>query len=979
MVQAGPIRSGPRAVLVAVLIATLLIGPGCTRKYFREKTDKEAFALLNQKSGDPRWSLGGFFVYPDPRARFADMTNPDRPPMPPDDPAARDLSPNPQKPGKAGVALIEGIGYMKMLEEWDAINRAELAAREPESAPRREEVKGDATALPPPAQADAEAEAITQRELADAVTVGKAVPEKRAEAAISKEKPFLLKMDQSVELGLINSREYQTRREQLFLAALPVTTERFAFHPQAFAAAQVFRERFGRETVAGPVNHWRINSTAGISQYFSTGALLLLSFANRTIYNLGRDPSTSVSTLSVDFIQPLLRGAGHAIALEPLTQAERNLLYAIRDYVKFQQEFYVFIAAGQPSFIPGVQAGVSAITTGTISLPGRFLPASPLLPIPLSGVGVSPQVFPGDGGRLIPLNGAGSTPQGFISAILEKAQLVNQYRNIQALRRYLDLFRVYREGDLVDQPQVNQVELQLLNSIQSSLSQQYNYRISIDQFKQQLGLPMCVPLELDDEPLRPMLRQTRRFEEVITDYDQIIRAALRFALPADVDRVRAGLRNLLGEGAFVRGTRVSKRVLERLDDWAKVPPGPGGRAANPIDQRIDELVKERDLLRDKRDKVGEGEKAGLPASDQRRLEKLDLDIEAGSFERALRVYERRPWEATKDEGAKAQMRNRMFILVYRLFLGLLENIVPERLDRVRKLWPDLPAACVGGVDLLEEDDDKVFAAVSRAALENRLDLMNNRAQLVDSWRKIKVAANALLGVANVEYHYDISTPAGIRQPLNFGGSRSRSQFILNSELPLVRVQQRNDYRAAIITYQQQRRQLQLAEDNILFSIRLDLRQLRAAATSYHKVQKRQIELAYVQVDQSLVAFSQPQIPAGPAAPVGSVGPPTTGGGTRDPAAATQQLLSAQNSLLGAQNGLYNTWVNYVTTRMSLYRDLGLMPLDPRGVWIDDIATCQCPAAPPGPGDEQPAKPGELPRPRAELLKPLPFPAAEEKR
>ena len=56
---------------------------------------------------------------------------------------------------------------------------------------------------------------------------------------------------------------------------------------------------------------------------------------------------------------------------------------------------------------------------------------------------------------------------------------------------------------------------------------------------------------------------------------------------------------------------------------------------------------------------------------------------------------------------------------------------------------------------------------------------------------------------------------------------------------------------------------------------------------------------------------------------------------------TQQLLNAQNSLLTAQNDLYNTWVGYLTLRMSLYRDLGLMPLDPRGVWIDAVTTCSC--------------------------------------
>src|SRR5207247_6229533 len=135
-------------------------------------------------------------------------------------------------------------------------------------------------------------------------------------------------------------------------------------------------------------------------------------------------------------------------------------------------------------------------------------------------------------------------------------------------------------------------------------------------------------------------------------------------------------------------------------------------------------------------------------------------------------------------------------------------------------------------------------------------------------------------------------------------------------LRLVRIQERNNYRAALISFQRQRRELQLAEDQVLFAVRLDLRQIRATANSYHKVQKRQVELAYQQVDQALQAFSQPQIPPGPAQPAGLDEPPAGGGGTGDPAANTQQLLSAQNALLQAQHGLYNTWLNYLTNRMN---------------------------------------------------------------
>ena len=36
---------------------------------------------------------------------------------------------------------------------------------------------------------------------------------------------FLLTLDQAVELGVINSPQYQTFREQLYEAALPVTQQ----------------------------------------------------------------------------------------------------------------------------------------------------------------------------------------------------------------------------------------------------------------------------------------------------------------------------------------------------------------------------------------------------------------------------------------------------------------------------------------------------------------------------------------------------------------------------------------------------------------------------------------------------------------------------------------------------------------------------------------------------------------------------------
>ena len=71
---------------------------------------------------------------------------------------------------------------------------------------------------------------------------------------------FLLTLDQAAELAMFNSREYQDRRENLFLAALPVTQERFSFTSQLFAATEGIRGASGRE----------FTSTTNLSWWTST-------------------------------------------------------------------------------------------------------------------------------------------------------------------------------------------------------------------------------------------------------------------------------------------------------------------------------------------------------------------------------------------------------------------------------------------------------------------------------------------------------------------------------------------------------------------------------------------------------------------------------------------------------------------------------------------------------------------------------------
>ena len=60
-----------------------------------------------------------------------------------------------------------------------------------------------------------------------------------------------------------------------------------------------------------------------------------------------------------------------------------------------------------------------------------------------------------------------------------------------------------------------------------------------------------------------------------------------------------------------------------------------------------------------------------------------------------------------------------------------------------------------------------------------------------------------------------------------------------------------------------------------------------------------------------------------------------------PPRLTSQLLSAQAKVPSAQNALLTVWISYLNTRLQLYRDLEIMPLDGRGVWPDDEPTLDC--------------------------------------
>jgi hypothetical protein len=962
-------RLGWVLLFLALSLAELFSLSGCTRRFFRRRADAEVDELLAEKDRYPQWKIDSYYVYPHPLSRFADPTNPDRPPMPPDDPAAWDLSPHPQRPLLKGYANWQGTGYLELMRRWDAENRAKDEATQKENLVEDETeptLMGEDKTM---AERARQIDLNIDQDLAQPITSNRRLPVSLDVPNPSSIKPFRLNLEQITELGFINSREFHTLREQLYLTALAVTAERFAFIAQPFATEQFLRQRSGKQSANGLTNNWIANTTTGFTKAFSTGALLLFNFANQTVYNLGggANGTVSVSTINLDIVQPFLAGGGRAVVLEPLTQAERDLVYAIRQFYRFRQEYYVFFAAGQSTgFIPGVGAGVVALLPGTVNTPAAFVPGPFTLPLVANPATV--QVAATTPLGAIQNSGVLITPQGYLSAIQERTVLFNQYKNIQALQRYLRIFDVWLEGGLVNSVQKGLIEARLLNNYESILGLQLQFRVSLDQLKQQLGLPLTVPLDLQPGPLQPMITIIDTFEKLFVDHQRVITAIDLASDSKKAQSLRATFRRILDRTALMRGTKAREAILARLPYYENLAKEKPWNERKSILTDLDiKYRRERDAIRRK-----EAESIGvpLPEADLQRRAAIQFELDLLEYELGLGIYEEEDWKTIKDSEDSLRRARNQFFGIRRIFLKLVDYAYVEIQNRIKDMWPELPPVRAKGVDVIAAPEEQALLAVEQATFENRVDLMNVRAQLTDSWRKIRVAANALLGTFNVDYHLGATTPAGGANPFAFSGTRSTHQLIFTGQLPLVRILQRNNYRSTLINFQQSRRSLMAFEDQLLFNVRFDLRQLRVLANNYQRVQKRQIELAYMQVDQALQAFSQPQAPPGADSVLaGLIGPVSGRPQTGDPAALTNQLLSTQTSLLNSQNDLYNTWINFAISRTYIYREMGVMPLDNRGVWIDADAATPDNASdnnqPAGGQQQNPGTPEQLPPPRPE--------------
>ena len=184
------------------------------------------------------------------------------------------------------------------------------------------------------------------------------------EAAASEVGARRASMPEALKVAVQHSRAYQNSREQLYLTALSLTLSEHQFAPLFSAGGtgtygaqteqivslapnpitgqpeQVLSDNLAEQRnvqATGNVGvNWLIRDIGRISAAFTTDFLRFLT---------GDPRALTSSQVSATFTRPLLRNAGYMADIESLTQSERDLLYQVRDFVRFRKDFSVQVAS----------------------------------------------------------------------------------------------------------------------------------------------------------------------------------------------------------------------------------------------------------------------------------------------------------------------------------------------------------------------------------------------------------------------------------------------------------------------------------------------------------------------------------------------------------------------------------------------------------------------------------------------------------
>lgn len=692
------------------------------------------------------WRAPPQAIDPPPQSRNYDPYDPDHPPMPPDDPAAHKYMH--WADGKHGYHCWHSQGDAPSVEspEWPAC-------------------------LP-----------------------------------LNEDEQLELNQERAVELGLLNSREYQWEVENLYLAALALSLERFEFDTQWSLTNSTSYERLG-ESISGRFpRESRLLTThtdLGLTRAFASGGQLLVDFANTFVWEFaGTDSNAAFSNLSVSLVQPILRGAFRDVRLESLTQAERNVLYAVRDYARFRKQFYFDVVSGD---------------------------------------------------------------EGYLSLLLQLQAIRNLEANLESLRLNLRAHEALATAGIVSLIQVDQVFQSYQAGRLRLIRARNDWETSLDRYKIRLGLPPDLNLKLDNSRLAPFELNSPEIARLQDEIESVLAGFRELDAAPPAARLEEGFGQM--RALQERVSRETEAVAEELERW-EAKPGSSDTEQAPREEKAKRMLRSR-------------------------LDELRGDIEKLTQEIGVA-------RQSADESRREEAWERLQSLARRQLAQVGDVFVIQ--TQVRAYLIEL------GPIGWERDQ-----AVSQA-LANRLDLMNLQARVVDAWRQIRVAADALQADLDVVAEADIRTHPEKANPVAFSSNANRYRVGLRFDGPLNRKLESTIYRTELVNYQRARRDYIGSCDQVVQAVRLDVRELEANRMNF-EIARQSLITAARQVELARLELLTP--------------------GAGGDSSTTQDVLDALNRLLEAKNALIDIWITFETNRLRLLLDTEALQLDARGFPPED--------------------------------------------
>lgn len=928
------IRSSQYGHLIVASFVVLALS-GCSRRYYRADADAEVGFILQQKDAHEPYALPSELnVYPDQRARFFDPTSPDCPrlprpvpqldnyPLPPlisgapdrgtdlpeagetreeiNTPAGEEALPAPVEtasrdgaPSSVGISsrstndpvhlatMLQPVSKISPPEETDAA-AARLSDLE------NGDPGGDAGTLriaPIPAETWEDIPAVCLPRMLEFKsmreeyrrTYNRDVP-----AGLISDAPRLT-LPNIMELALINSREYQTRKEVLYQVALRLTRERYEFLLKPTSVGNGTAAEFQSLNIDGQhVSTLGVPTRAAATQTLATGGQFLATFANNVLLTFNGPQGFAAdinSELLFDFQQTLFQ---RDIVFENLTQAERDVIYASRDFIRYRRQLFRDLARQYYNLLLSYRA-----------------------------IEIASQDY------------------------------------FSNLRGFLQSQAEYELASKLPRVQVDQFEQNALRSRSDLVSRCNQLETALDQMKLAIGLPPEMPLNLELDELetltagdewtvarelvsrirRELVSQQQNSREGVTG---LVNAANVLAdRIGDIQRLSRQLRSSSGGRPNEEAAREAER-LRRLSNLLGLLEAESGAAALRDDLRAmrETAVEFRELqiynrtieLIDAVTEVaqrsveyleanGNNERAieiarGHLRSIRQRAVELDDAYRAlepiEKIERLPQIVEQAERLLEQAERLAAELSRDLIPTERDAYLALVEQTVAETLQ----LADEAIAGSDAGLTEIEVEENPAMLT----ALVNRLDLMNRRGELSDARRAIKLAGDDLRSILDLRATQILRTPTDANQPFNFGFDNSETRLSIALDTPLNRRVQRNNYRVALINYNQAIRGLLAAEDEIKFAVRDDLRRLRLRRNQY-EIGIKSAALAYERVVSTRLQLQLAR---------GNV--------------VARDFLEAQQAYTAALSRVASEHIAFILDRVELFYDLEAIRLDQIAYW-----------------------------------------------